>query len=53
MAADLEPLRVFEEKARLLDEAEKHRWLLVLSHEPEHPAGYLEEGRWRPEPELP
>jgi glyoxylase-like metal-dependent hydrolase (beta-lactamase superfamily II) len=53
MAADLEPLRVFEEKARLLDEAEKHRWLLVLSHETEHPAGYLEEGRWRPEPELP
>jgi glyoxylase-like metal-dependent hydrolase (beta-lactamase superfamily II) len=53
MAADLEPLRVFEEKARLLDEAEKHRWLLVLSHEPEHPAGYLEEGRWRPEPQLP
>jgi glyoxylase-like metal-dependent hydrolase (beta-lactamase superfamily II) len=53
MAADLEPVRVFEEKARLLDEAEKHRWLLVLSHEPQHPAGYLEEGRWRPEPELP
>jgi glyoxylase-like metal-dependent hydrolase (beta-lactamase superfamily II) len=53
MSADLEPLRVFEEKARLLEEAEKHRWLLVLSHEPDHPAGYLEEGgRWRPEPSL-
>src|SRR5437868_3188001 len=25
MAADIEPLRVFEQKARLLDEAEKHR----------------------------
>jgi glyoxylase-like metal-dependent hydrolase (beta-lactamase superfamily II) len=53
MSADLEPLRVFEEKARLLEEAEKHRWLLVLSHEPDQPAGYLEEGgRWRPEPRL-
>ncbi|GAC1471893.1 MAG: MBL fold metallo-hydrolase [Candidatus Dormibacteraceae bacterium] len=53
MSADLEPLRVFEQKARLLEEAEKHRWLLVLSHEPDQPAGYLEEGgRWRPEPRL-
>ena len=53
MAADLDPLRVFEEKARLLDEAEKHRWLLVLSHETDQPAGYLEEaGVWRPEPRL-
>jgi glyoxylase-like metal-dependent hydrolase (beta-lactamase superfamily II) len=53
MAADLEPLRVLEEKARLLEEAEKHRWLLVLSHEPDQPAGYLESGgRWHPEPRL-
>ncbi len=53
MEADLEPLRVFEKKARLLDEAEKHRWLLVLSHEADQPAGYLEEsGMWRPEPRL-
>ena len=53
MAADIEPLRVFEQKAKLLDEAERHRWLLVLSHEPDMPAGYLEEGgRWRPEPRL-
>jgi glyoxylase-like metal-dependent hydrolase (beta-lactamase superfamily II) len=53
MAADLDPLRVFEQKARLLDEAEKHRWLLVLSHEPDHPAGYLEEsGVWQPETRL-
>lgn len=53
MSADIEPLRVFEEKARLFEEAEKHRWLLVLSHETEQPAGYLEEGgRWRPEPRL-
>ncbi|OLB88820.1 MAG: hypothetical protein AUI15_27240 [Actinobacteria bacterium 13_2_20CM_2_66_6] len=53
MSADIEPLRVFEEKARLFEEAEKHRWLLVLSHETDHPAGYLEEGgRWRPEPRL-
>ncbi len=53
MAADLDPLRVLEEKARLFEEAEKHRWLLVLSHEPDQPAGYLEDdGRWRPEPRL-
>ena len=53
MAADIEPLRVFEQKAKLLDEAEKHRWLVVLSHEPDQPAGYLEGGgRWRPEPRL-
>jgi len=53
MSADLEPLRVLEQKARLLEEAERHRWLLVLSHEPDDPAGYLEEGgRWRPEPRL-
>jgi glyoxylase-like metal-dependent hydrolase (beta-lactamase superfamily II) len=53
MSADIEPLRVFEQKARLFEEAEKHRWLLVLSHEPDHPAGYLEDGgRWRPEPRL-
>ncbi len=54
MAADIDPLRVFEQKARLFDEAQRHRWLLVLSHETEQPAGYLEEdGRWRPEPRLP
>lgn len=53
MAADLDPLRVFEEKARLLDEAQKHRWLLVLSHETDQPAGYLEgSGAWQPEPRL-
>lgn len=53
MSADIEPLRLLEQKARLLDEAEKHRWLLVLSHEPDQPAGYLEAGgRWRPEPRL-
>ncbi len=53
MAADLDPLRVLEQKARLFEEAERHRWLLVLSHEPDQPAGYLEEGgRWTPEPRL-
>jgi len=53
MAADLDPLKVMAEKARLFEEAEKHRWLLVLSHDPDLPAGYLEEdGRWRPEPRL-
>jgi glyoxylase-like metal-dependent hydrolase (beta-lactamase superfamily II) len=53
MAADIEPLRVLQQKAKLFDEAEKHRWLLVLSHETDQPAGYLEDGgRWRPEPRL-
>jgi glyoxylase-like metal-dependent hydrolase (beta-lactamase superfamily II) len=53
MAADLDPIRVFQEKARLFEEAEKHRWLLILSHDADQPAGYLEEGgRWRPEPRL-
>jgi glyoxylase-like metal-dependent hydrolase (beta-lactamase superfamily II) len=53
MAADLEPLRVFQQKSQLFEEAEKHRWLLVLSHEPDQPAGYLEDsGVWRPEPRL-
>ena len=53
MSADLDVLRLLQEKARLLEEAEKHRWLLILSHEADQPAGYLEEGgRWRPEPRL-
>jgi glyoxylase-like metal-dependent hydrolase (beta-lactamase superfamily II) len=53
MSADLEPLRVLEQKARLFEEAERHRWLLVLSHEPDQPVGYLENGgRWTPEPRL-
>jgi glyoxylase-like metal-dependent hydrolase (beta-lactamase superfamily II) len=53
MSADIEPLRVLEQKARLFDEAQRHRWLLILSHEPDQPAGYLEEGgRWRPEKRL-
>jgi len=53
MSADIEPLRVFEQKARLFDEAQKHRWLLVLSHEPDQPAGYIQDdGHWQPEPRL-
>ena len=53
MAADIDALRLLEQKARLLDEAQRHRWLLVLSHEPDQPAGYIEsDGRWRPEPRL-
>src|SRR5205807_267475 len=38
---DLDVLRVLEEKARLLDEASRNRWLLVLSHEVDAPAGYV------------
>jgi hypothetical protein len=46
-------LRVMEEKARLLDEASRHRWLLLLSHEIDQPAGYLDAvGEFEPEPEL-
>jgi glyoxylase-like metal-dependent hydrolase (beta-lactamase superfamily II) len=52
-AADLDVLRTIEEKAKLLDEASRHRWLLVLGHETEQPAGYRDaEGGWVPEPAL-
>ncbi len=51
-AADLDVLRLLEEKARLLEEASRHRWLLVLGHEVEGPAGYLADDGWRPEPAL-
>src|SRR5207248_8221228 len=44
MSADLDALRVLDQKARLLEEAEKHRWLLVLSQDGDQPAGYLEAG---------
>ena len=53
MSADIDPLRVFQQKAQLFDEAQKHRWLLVLSHEPDQPAGYIhDDGHWQPEPRL-
>jgi glyoxylase-like metal-dependent hydrolase (beta-lactamase superfamily II) len=53
MAADLDVVRTLQEKARLLDEAARHRWLLVLSHETDQPAGYLEpDGAWTAEPGL-
>lgn len=52
-SADLDVLRTMEEKTRLLEEASRHRWLLVLGHEVDGPAGYVDaEGRWAPEPEL-
>jgi hypothetical protein len=52
-SADLDVLRTIEEKTRLLEEASEHRWLLVLSHEVDEPAGYLDgEGGWTPEPSL-
>jgi glyoxylase-like metal-dependent hydrolase (beta-lactamase superfamily II) len=52
-AADLDVLRTIEEKTRLLEEAADHRWLLVLAHETEQPAGYVDAaGRWTPEPGL-
>lgn len=53
MSADLDVLRVLDEKAKLLEEAAAHRWLLVLSHETDQPAGYVDsDGRWTPEPRL-
>ncbi|HLH70425.1 MAG TPA: MBL fold metallo-hydrolase [Candidatus Dormibacteraeota bacterium] len=52
-SADLDVLRVIEEKTRLLEEAASHRWLLVLGHEVDGPAGYVDaEGGWTPEPTL-
>src|SRR6266699_2582148 len=51
MSADLDALQLMEEKARLLDGAQKHRWLLVRSHADDQPERYIEtDGRWRPEP---
>lgn len=50
-AADLDVLRSVEAKARLLEEAATHRWLLLLGHEADQPAGYLErDGTWTAEP---
>jgi glyoxylase-like metal-dependent hydrolase (beta-lactamase superfamily II) len=52
-SADLDVLRTIEEKTRLLEEASAHRWLLVLGHEVDDPAGYVgAEGEWTPEPAL-
>ena len=53
MSADLDTLRLLEEKARLLTDASEHRWLVLLGHEDSHPAGYLgRDGSWTPEPAL-
>ncbi len=47
---DLDVVRALAEKGRLLDEAAAGRWLLVLGHETEQPAGYLtSDGEWLPE----
>jgi glyoxylase-like metal-dependent hydrolase (beta-lactamase superfamily II) len=51
--SDLDVLASLREKARLVEEAQKHRWLLVLGHEPDQPAGYVgPDGSWLPEPRL-
>jgi glyoxylase-like metal-dependent hydrolase (beta-lactamase superfamily II) len=53
MAADLDVPRLMQEKARLLDEASRHRWLLVVSHETDRPAGYVDrDGAWMREAAL-
>lgn len=50
---DLDVVRALEEKGRLLDDAARHRWLLLLGHESDGPAGYLEaDGTFTPEDEL-
>src|ERR1700694_1461621 len=50
---DLDVVRSLAEKARLLDEAAARRWLLVLGHEAERPAGYVTaDGEWIPEVRL-
>jgi glyoxylase-like metal-dependent hydrolase (beta-lactamase superfamily II) len=50
---DLDVVRALAEKGRLLEEAAARRWLLVLGHETEEPAGYLtSEGEWIPETAL-
>jgi glyoxylase-like metal-dependent hydrolase (beta-lactamase superfamily II) len=52
-AADLDVLKTIEEKTRLLDEASRNRWLLLLGHDVEHPAGYVDDaGEWFLHPEL-
>ena len=52
-SAELDALRMIEEKARLLDEASAHRWVLVLGHETEQLAGYVDaEGEWTAETAL-
>jgi glyoxylase-like metal-dependent hydrolase (beta-lactamase superfamily II) len=52
-AADLDVLRTIEEKTRLLEEAANHRWLLVLAHETDQPAGFVDaSGSWTPETRL-
>jgi glyoxylase-like metal-dependent hydrolase (beta-lactamase superfamily II) len=44
---DLDVVRALQEKGRLLDEAAARRWLLVLGHETEEPAGYVTaDGDW-------
>jgi glyoxylase-like metal-dependent hydrolase (beta-lactamase superfamily II) len=50
---DLDVVRALAEKGRLLDEAAARRWLLVLGHETEQPAGYVTvEGEWSAETRL-
>ena len=50
---DLDVVRALAEKGRLLDEAAAGRWLLILGHETEQPAGYLTaDGEWISETEL-
>jgi glyoxylase-like metal-dependent hydrolase (beta-lactamase superfamily II) len=43
MGYDLEPLRTLESKKRLLPEAARQGWWLVLEHDPELPLAVLEE----------
>jgi glyoxylase-like metal-dependent hydrolase (beta-lactamase superfamily II) len=39
---DLFPLETIENKHRILDQAARERWLMVFTHDPEWPWGYVE-----------
>ena len=50
---DLDVVTALKAKGRLLDDAARHRWLLLLGHETDGPAGYIEaDGSFTPEPAL-
>lgn len=42
MAFDLFPLETIDNKHRVLDQAEREHWLLVFTHDPQYPWGYVE-----------
>ena len=51
-AFDQYPMESMERKRKLLEDAEKHGWLLVFAHDPETISGYVGKPR-RPRPAQP